>query len=123
MNQLLQTRPVQSQNDAVQMVYAMANLAYHDVGIRPTTVVMEFIFGATETLDKYSTFLPEDPTRQPSASALDESVVGIGVEIKPNDQGVEVVRALPGGPAQAAGLQARRHHHGHQRPSRFAART
>ncbi len=106
MNQLLQSRPVQSQSDAVQMIYAMANLAYNDVGIRPTSVVMESIFGATETLDKYSTFLPEDPTRQPSASALDDSVVGIGVEIKPNDQGVEVVKALPGGPAQAAGLQA-----------------
>jgi carboxyl-terminal processing protease len=106
MSQLIQSRPVTSQTDAVQMVYAMANLAHQHVGIRPTTVVLEFVYGATETLDKYSTFLPEETTRQPSASALDSSVVGIGVEIKPHDEGVEVVKALKGGPAEAGGLQA-----------------
>lgn len=106
MNQLLQSRPVRNQNDAVQMVYAMANVAHQHVGIRPTAVVLEFVYGSTETLDKYSTFLPEETRRQPSASVLEGSVVGIGVEIKPHDQGVEVVKALRGGPAQAAGLQA-----------------
>jgi carboxyl-terminal processing protease len=106
MSQLFQSRRVQSQADAVQMVYAVSNLAHQHVGIRPTTVVLEFVYGATETLDKYSTFLPEETTRQPSASALDGSVVGIGVEIKPHDEGAEVVKALKGGPAEAGGLQA-----------------
>ncbi len=105
-NQLIQSRPVNSEADAVQMIYAMSNLAYKDVGIRPTTVVLEFVYGSVETLDKYSAFLPEETTKQPSASALDSSVVGIGVEIKPADQGVEVLKVLKGGPAQTGGLQA-----------------
>lgn len=112
MNQLLQSRPVNNQNDAVQMVYAMANLAHQQVGLRPTTVVLEFIYGATETLDKYSTFLPEEGARQPGANALDKtadalegSVVGIGVEIKPHDDGVEIVKAIRNSPAESAGLQ------------------
>ncbi len=113
MSQLLQSRPVNNQNDAVQMVYAMANLAHQHVGIRPTTVVLEFVYGSTETLDKYSTFLPEEGSRQPGASieghktanGLDGSVVGIGVEIKPHDDGAEVVKALRNSPAESAGLQ------------------
>jgi carboxyl-terminal processing protease len=88
------------------MVYEMANLAHQHVGILPSSVVLEFVYGATVTLVKYSTFLPEETSRQPSASALDSSVVGIGVEIKPHDEGVEVVKALKGGPAEAGGLQA-----------------
>jgi len=99
-------------------------------GIRPAAVVIEFVFGATESLDTYSAFVPEVAGRKPGASAksntcdasttmeigeplqtcqsagLEDSLVGIGVEIKPHARGVEVIKSLTGGPAQLAGLRA-----------------
>jgi len=62
------------------------------------------VYASTETLDKYSAFVPEDSYRKPSAT-LEDHIVGIGVEIKPGDDGVEVVRPLRGGPADRGGLQ------------------
>jgi carboxyl-terminal processing protease len=64
------------------------------------------VFGAAESLDKYSGFEPEEPKSAPSADVLDDHVVGIGVEIKPHDDGVEVVKALRNGPAARAGITA-----------------
>jgi carboxyl-terminal processing protease len=104
MRQLVAARPVNSATDATNMMYWTMDLANRHLGLRSTTVALEFVHGATDTLDKYSAFEPKAPARKPSAS-LEDHVVGIGVEIKPHDSGVLVVKPLRGGPAMQAGLR------------------
>jgi len=104
LSNLASSTPVRTAADARNLMFRTMDLARRELGVKPTTVAMEFVYGAAESLDKYSTFLPEAIGRQPSA-ALEDHVVGIGVEIKPHDQGVVVVKPLRGGPADKAGLQ------------------
>ena len=106
LQQMTSGRHVSSMADAISVMNWTIDLAGKQLGLRPMAVVAEFVYGATESLDKYSAFEPEVSARQPSAAlGLDDHVVGIGVEIKPHDSGVLVVKALPGGPAARAGLQ------------------
>lgn len=105
--QQMTNRSVRTAAEATQVMYQVANMAQQQVGIPATATVLEFVYGSAESLDKYSTFLPEEPTRQPgAATGLEDNIVGIGVEIKPHDQGVEIVRPLRGGPAEQAGVKA-----------------
>lgn len=105
MRQVAESRPVQSGADAVAMLQNMMDVAGRSAGIRPGAVTLEFMNGATDSLDKYSAFIPEEPAQRPSAAILDDHVVGIGVEIKPGEQGVLIKKVLPGGPAAEAGLR------------------
>ncbi|GAB4154387.1 MAG: hypothetical protein Tsb009_30990 [Planctomycetaceae bacterium] len=104
LRRLSNARPVNSASDALNMLYWTMDLANRQIGLRGTTVALEFVYGATDSLDKYSAFEPNNPAQKPSAS-LEDHVVGIGVEIKPHDQGVLVVRPLRGGPADQAGFR------------------
>lgn len=103
LNRLLSTQSVRTRNDAVNMLYWSMGAANRQLGLRGAAAAMEFIHAATDSLDKYSAFVPNDPAKQPSAS-LEDHVVGIGVEIKPISDGVIVIRPLRGGPAAKAGL-------------------
>ncbi len=51
-------QPVRNADDAFQALQWTMQAADRDAGLRPTAVVMEFIFGATDSLDKYSAFVP-----------------------------------------------------------------
>ena len=104
LTQLASSTPVRTAVDARNLMFRTMDLAGQQLGVRPTTVALEFVYGAAESLDKYSTFLPDANGRQPSAS-LEDHVVGIGVEIKPHDSGILIVKPLRGGPAANAGVQ------------------
>ena len=97
-------QPVRNADDASQAMQWTMQAAERDAGLRPTVVVMEFIFGATDSLDKYSAFVPAIGRGAPSAE-LEDHIVGIGVEIKADERGMLIAKALPGGPAAEAGLQ------------------
>jgi len=100
------SQQVRTANDALRVMSGVASMASRTLGLSANAIAAEFVYGATESLDKYSSFNPEAPAMRPSASTgLEDSVVGIGVEIKPHDQGVIVVKALRGSPAERAGVQ------------------
>ncbi len=97
------SQQVRTANDALRVMSGVASMASRTLGLSANAIAAEFVYGATESLDKYSSFNPEAPAMRPSASTgLEDSVVGIGVEIKPHDQGVIVVKALRGSPAERA---------------------
>ena len=104
LSRLASSASIRTATDARNLMGRVMQLAQGHMGIRPTTVVLEFVYGAAESLDKYSSFIPHDNSREPSVS-LEEHVVGIGVEIKQHDDGAIVLKALLGGPAESAGLQ------------------
>lgn len=96
--------PVQSEQDAIRMLTWTMQMSQQQIGLRPAATALEFVYGAVESLDKYSAFVP--PERNPGASLqLESNLVGIGVQIEMRDQGAEVEKVISGSPAQSAGLQ------------------
>ncbi len=96
--------PVQSEQDAANMLNWAMQMSHQQIGLRPAATALEFVYGAVESLDKYSAFVP--PERTPGASLqLESNLVGIGVQIEMKPQGAEVAKVISGSPAQTAGLQ------------------
>lgn len=95
---------LQSSSQLVGFVGQIAQASQQHVGLNQTACVMEFVYGACESLDKYSTFVP--PETSPGASLnMEKQIVGIGVQLEMTDNGAEVKKVLSGSPALEAGLK------------------
>ncbi|MGQ0635617.1 MAG: S41 family peptidase [Planctomycetaceae bacterium] len=100
----LRQMPVRTPDDAVAALQTAMQFASQYLGLSPALVAVEFEYGAMESLDRYSAFVTPEGARMFNQQ-LGESVVGIGVQIEAADAGVRVLKVLPGGPAEQAGLQ------------------
>jgi carboxyl-terminal processing protease len=101
----LSQQQIESRTAAWQAVRSIADLAYQQLGLPPTTVVLECLCGVTNTLDPYSAFLT--PTQlEEIYSQIEGNFVGLGVELKAEAGKLRIVRVVPGSPAQEAGLRA-----------------
>jgi len=96
---------VTSRDDAVRVLRQTMDLAYREVGLHPAAVSLEWVYASAECHDRYSLFRPARRAAAPAAG-FGDPVVGVGVEIKTHERGALIVRAIDGGPAAAAGLQA-----------------
>jgi carboxyl-terminal processing protease len=104
LEQLVNCRPIGGRDEANQALRWTMRAAQEHGGLRPAVAVLEFVYGSTDSLDKFSGFVPNMDHASPSAE-LEDHIVGVGVEIKPDEHGMLVVNALPGGPAAEAGVQ------------------
>lgn len=96
--------PVQTNQDAAGVMNWTMQVSQQQLGLRPAATALEFVYGAVESLDKYSAFVP--PERTPGASLqLESNLVGIGVQIEMRPEGAEVAKVISGSPAQSAGIQ------------------
>jgi carboxyl-terminal processing protease len=87
-----------------QVVYA-CNLAAQALGMNPSPIVMEFIYGCADALpDDYTAYLTPDKLDDMFAT-IDGNFVGLGVELKTDDIGLKLVGVIRGGPAAEAGLK------------------
>lgn len=101
--QAFSQRNFASRLDAREAAAWAAQLAQERLGVRPTVVVLEFLCGATNTLDPYTAYLTPNQLAE-VYSQIEGNFVGIGVELKPADGVLNVVRAIPGSPAQQNGI-------------------
>ena len=107
---------VANYNDAEQIVQTVMREAQSVPGLTANIVAFEFTAATIDTLDKFSALEPSEPGRGASldleqkeklrSAMLESEIVGVGVEVKVHDSGLLVMRALRGGPAAEAGLQA-----------------
>lgn len=81
-------------------------------GLTPSVVGFEFANASIDTLDKFSGLEPADPASRNGAemsglksAALEEEIVGVGVEVREHAEGLLVVKPLRGGPAAEAGIE------------------
>ena len=99
----LDGRVIATRSDARSAVAAAADLARQRLQIRPAVVVMEFICGATNSLDPYCTYLtPHQLTEV--YSQIEGNFVGLGIELKAKDGELLIVRVIPGSPAEQSGI-------------------
>jgi carboxyl-terminal processing protease len=96
---------VTTRDNARDAVAAAAQLAQQRLGIRPTAVVLEYLCGATNSLDSYSAYLTPDQLNEVYAQ-IDGNFVGLGIELKASNGGLSIVRVIPGSPAEHGGIRA-----------------
>lgn len=82
-----------------------AGVLCRKAGMRHATpVILEFVTAACEGLDPYSTHLSPNRLRD-LYSMIDGNFVGLGIEVRGNVKGLEIVSVLPGSPAEEANLK------------------
>jgi carboxyl-terminal processing protease len=111
--QMAQATPARTANESLGLMQWAANLANQRLGVRQEAVALEFFNGSLDSLDKYTAFVPskqaygfnEDGVEFKSA-ALEENIVGVGIELKKHDQGALVLGTVENGPASRARILA-----------------
>ncbi len=86
-------------------ILAACDLARQGLGISAAPVILEFVYAACDVLDPYSSYLTPDKLDD-MFSMIDGNFVGLGVELKGDDQGLRLVGVIKGGPAAEAGMKA-----------------
>jgi carboxyl-terminal processing protease len=99
----INTRRVGGRDDSRAVVSQCSRIAGQRLGLRSGAVIFEYVCGAISSLDPYSTYL--------TGSQLDDvynqiegSFVGLGIELKSEDDALRIVKTIPGGPADRAGI-------------------
>lgn len=90
--------------EARQLVLQVAKKAEQQIGLATTATVYEYVCGAVGLLDPYSGFLTEGELTE-MTSQIEGNFVGLGVELRPQGQKLNVVSVIRGGPAALAGIQ------------------
>jgi carboxyl-terminal processing protease len=96
---------IRTRAEARTAVHHAAYLAQQRLGLPQTAVILEYTCGMADSLDDYSAFLTKGELDEVYAQ-IEGNFVGLGIEIKPGPQGLEIVRVIPGSPAQRAGILA-----------------
>lgn len=96
-------RPSASRYDLRGTVAYVAELARQEIGLNPAAVVLEYVSGAISTLDPYTRLLSGDQLDD-MFSNIEGNFVGLGVELETDEDSLEILSVIPGGPADEAGL-------------------
>ena len=83
----------------------ICELARQAAGIPAAAIVLEFVFGTCDVLDEYTAYLTPDKLDDMFAM-IDGNFVGLGVELKLDEQGLRLVGVIRGGPAAEAGIKS-----------------
>ncbi|MEL7335210.1 MAG: S41 family peptidase, partial [Planctomycetota bacterium] len=81
----------------------ISQMAERELGIGRSAVILEYVCGAVSTLDTYTRFLTGDQMRE-TFDNLEGNFVGLGVELKPAKDRLQIISVVPNGPAAQSGL-------------------
>lgn len=90
--------------EMVGLVRELASELQRQWGIRPSVVIHEFAGSAASALDTYSSYLSPGQFDDLN-SQVRGNFVGIGVELRSHENHLEIIKAIPGGPADQARIR------------------
>jgi carboxyl-terminal processing protease len=99
------TTRVDSRQQARELASFTARFANEQLGLRESATVLEYICGATNALDSYSTFLTAGQLNE-VYSQIEGNFVGLGVELKSIENALLIVKTITGSPAERAGIRS-----------------
>lgn len=105
LRRLLGPQVVGNRAQACDAALAAGQLAQQRLGVPSVRVILEFICGAANTLDPYSTYLSPDQLNE-VYSQIEGNFVGLGVELKSHSESLVIDRVISGSPAERSGLRA-----------------
>ncbi len=98
-------KPVSNRAEARSLINAICDLAWKEVRLDASPVVMEYLFGGCNALDDYSNYLTPDRLNDLYGN-IEGEFVGLGIEMKGEaGQGMLLVNVLPESPATEGGLR------------------
>jgi carboxyl-terminal processing protease len=103
--ELVASRPVGDRRQTAELVHYVSTTLRDRYGVPATAVTLEFVSGAAAALDEYSSFLTGGQMDE-LFSQIEGNFVGLGVELKTEKTGLNIVSVIPGGPAHGGGLAA-----------------
>ncbi len=101
----LRAMPMNDRHQARSAVAQAAALGKQRLGVSGTSIVLEYVCGATNALDDFSAFLTGDQLNE-TYSQIDGNFVGLGIELKSAEGALLIVKVIPGSPAEKSGLAA-----------------
>lgn len=102
-HQLAQQYRVGNRRNVIDFSTAIANALEADLNLPRQVTLFEFINAATLSLDPYSSFLTSEQFAD-VMSQIDGNFVGLGVEIRPTKETLQIISVIPNGPAAKSGL-------------------
>ena len=105
LKQFIHEHPVKTHEEAVAIASATATFVSAELGVTQTAVILEYVAGASGGLDNYSCYLTGNQLKD-VYSQIDGNFVGIGIELKAENNTLLIVSVIPDSPASRAGIQA-----------------
>lgn len=99
----LQSATVDNRHDAYSVAHSTAMSLERRIGLAGQATVYEFVCGAISALDPYSGFMSASQYGE-SMSQIEGNFVGLGVELRTNDDHLHIVSVIKGGSADVHGL-------------------
>jgi carboxyl-terminal processing protease len=104
-SQFTSSRKLQSRQQAIDTVAAVARYARQQLGMSETAVIMEYTCAAIGALDSYSAYLTSDQLTD-VYSQIEGNFVGLGIELKADNGALLIVNVITGSPAERAGIRS-----------------
>ena len=101
--QELKSAVVNTRHDAYMVAHKTAGNLEQRIGLSGQATVYEFVCGAISALDPYSGFMSSSQYGE-SMSQIEGNFVGLGVELRTNDDHLHIVSVIKGGSADVHGL-------------------
>jgi carboxyl-terminal processing protease len=105
LHQRIAARRLYSRHDARQAAYELAAALQSRIGLPIPVSLLEFTCAATGSLDDYSAFLTGNQLDD-VLSQIEGNFIGLGIELKAEDNALQIVTVIAGGPADKGGLKA-----------------
>ncbi len=96
---------VRTRQQAREVASNVARAASQQLGLRPVATIMEFTCGAMCSLDQYSSFLTSSQLED-VFNQIEGNFVGLGIELRAQQNALEIVSVIGGSPAEQAGIKA-----------------
>jgi carboxyl-terminal processing protease len=104
LNRFVEARNPRSREATNDLVNTASAWAATQTGLPASAVVLEFLCGATTSLDLYSSYLTGDQLDE-VFSQIEGNFVGLGIEIRSLEHALEIVDVIETGPAATAGIR------------------
>ena len=98
------SRDFRTRDQVSEFVRWASHVVNQQTGVTPTTTILEYACGATSALDIYSTFLTGNELDE-VYSQIEGNFVGLGVELKPDNDTLLIDNVISRGPADRAGIR------------------
>lgn len=95
---------VPDRNAAESLVRSLSEVGQSTLGTPAVSLVLEYVCGATSSLDEYSTFLTAEQLDD-VYSQIEGNFVGLGIELKSSNGSLLITNVIKNGPADRAGIQ------------------
>ena len=89
---------------AEKLVLTLSQVGQSQLGIPAVSSILEYVCGATASLDEYSTFLTPEQLDD-VYSQIEGNFVGLGIELKSSSGSLLITNVIRGGPADRSGIR------------------